>query len=141
MPRRHAPEDWEATARRMFRRMDHMRHMGGIMERGMHRGMMDASAPTGTEEREIVACLREHAMRGIRSEPLAGGQGREVFERVCSRCHALPDPAQHTADQWPAVVERMRDDMDRMEVSVVTDAEAERIVRYLQRAATAGEPR
>jgi len=140
-PRRHAPEDWEATARRMFRRMDHMEGMGGMggmMGRGMHRGMMDVSAPSAAEESEIVAYLRDHAMRGTRAEALPSGDGREAFRRVCSRCHALPAPGQHTADQWPAVVERMRDNMDRMEISAISDADAERIVRYLQRAASAG---
>lgn len=142
-PSRHAPEDWEATARRMFRRMDHMQHMrgrGGMMGGEMHRGMMDVAAPSADEERAILAYLREHAMRGARPEALPAGEGRETFRRLCSRCHALPDPSQHTAGEWPAVVRRMRGHMERMEVEGITDAEAERIVRYLQRAASGGDP-
>lgn len=142
-PRRHAAEDWEATARRMFRRMDHMQHMGGMggmMGGGMHDRMMDVEVPTADEERAIVAYLRDHAMRGARAEALPAGEGRETFGRVCSRCHALPDPSQHTAEEWPAVVKRMRGHMQRMEVQEVSDAEAERIVRYLQRAASEGDP-
>lgn len=135
-PRRHAAEDWEATARRMFRRMDHMEHMGGMMGRGMRRGMMDVEAPTGAEEREILTYLRQHAMRGVRAGALPAGEGREAFERVCSRCHALPDPGQHTPAEWSAVMERMRGHMERMEVEEITDSEAERVVRYLQRAAS-----
>jgi len=142
-PRRHAPEDWEASARRMFRRMDHMQRMsgmGGMMGGGMHRGMMDVSAPTAGEERAIVAYLREHAMRGTRAEALPEGEGRDVFRRVCSRCHALPDPAQYTGEEWPEVVQRMRGHMERMEVRGISDREAERIVRYLKRAASEGDP-
>jgi cytochrome c5 len=142
-PRRHAPEDWEATARRMFRRMDHMQHMrgmGGMMGGGVHRGMRDVAAPSADEERAILAYLREHAMRGARAEALPAGEGRETFGRVCSRCHALPDPAQHTPEEWPAVVARMRENTERMEVEGITDAEAERIVRYLQGAASEGDP-
>lgn len=131
-PRRHAAEDWEATARRMFRRMSHMAGMGGRMGGGMHRGMMEVEAPTAGEERAILAYLREHAMRGARAEDLPPGAGREVFARICSRCHALPDPGQHEPEAWPAVVTRMRGHMDRMEVEAISDAEAERVVRYLQ---------
>lgn len=140
-PRRHAPDDWEATARRMFRRMDHMQHMhgmGGMMGGEMHSRMMDVSTPTAAEQRAILAYLREHAMRGTRAEALPEGEGREAFREVCSRCHALPDPAQHSSDEWPAVVRRMRGHMDRMEVRGISDGEAERIVRYLQRTSSGG---
>lgn len=137
-PRRHAAEDWESTARRMFRRMTHMAGMGGRMGGGMHRGMMEVEAPTAGEERAILAYLREHAMSEARVEALPGGAGREVFARICSRCHALPDPGQHEPAAWPAVVERMRGHMDRMEVEAISDAEAERVVRYLQTASNRG---
>lgn len=30
-----------------------------------------------------------------------------LFEATRSLCHVLPDPKQHTADEWPGVVERM----------------------------------
>ena len=30
-----------------------------------------------------------------------------LFAQACSQCHALPDPRQHTAAQWPSVVARM----------------------------------
>lgn len=130
-PRRHAAEDWESTARRMFRRMAHMEGMGGRMGR-MRGGRMQVEAPTTAEERAILAYLREHAMRGAREESLPAGDGREAFVRVCSRCHALPDPRQRAAEEWPAVVERMWGHMERMEVEGITDAEADRIVRYLQ---------
>jgi hypothetical protein len=34
--------------------------------------------------------------------------GSKAFDQVCGTCHALPNPGVHTADQWPQVVERMR---------------------------------
>jgi cytochrome c5 len=125
-PRRHTAEDWEATARRMFRRMAHME--------GMRGGMMDVEAPTADEERAILEYLREHAMLGATDAALPDSPGRDAFARICSRCHALPDPRQHEADEWPAVVERMRGHMDRMEVEGISDAEADRVVRYLRAA-------
>lgn len=134
-PRRHAAEDWEATARRMFRRMAHMEGMGDGRMRRMRGGRMEVEAPTPGEERVILTYLREHAMRGAPEEALPGGEGREAFVRICSRCHALPDPGQHAAEEWPAVVERMRGHMERMEVEAISDAEAGRVVRYLRAAA------
>jgi hypothetical protein len=35
----------------------------------------------------------------------------KMFAIACSQCHALPDPAQHTAREWPAVVKRMEEHM------------------------------
>lgn len=131
-PRRHAAEDWESTARRMFRRMAHMEGMGDRMGGRMRGGRMEVEAPTPGEERTILAYLREHAMRGVREEALPEGDGREAFVRICSRCHALPDPRQRAAEEWPAVVERMRGHMERMDVEAISDAEADRVVRYLQ---------
>lgn len=136
-PRRHGAEDWEATARRMFRRMDHMEHMGrGMMGRSMHRGMMDVSAPTREERTAILDYLRSHSLASVGEESLPPGEGREAFRTVCSRCHALPDPAQHARDEWPAVVERMRTHMAAMEVSEPSAEETAAIVRYLRGAAS-----
>lgn len=138
-PRRHSAEDWEATARRMFRRMAHMEGMSGRMGRGSRGGMMmDVEAPTAEEEEAILAYLRRHAMRDAREEDLPDVEGRKAFARICSRCHALPDPGQHEPEAWPDVVKRMRGHMERMEVEEITDAEAERVIRYLRAAAGRG---
>lgn len=134
-PRRHAAEDWEVTARRMFRRMAHMEGMGDGRMGRMRGGRMEVEAPTAGEEGAILAYLKEHAMRGAREGALPEGDGREAFVRVCSRCHALPDPRQRAAEEWPAVVERMRGHMERMDVEAISDAEADRILRYLRTAA------
>lgn len=130
-PRRHTADDWDGTVRRMLRRMDHMARMRGMMRRGM----MAVEAPSRAEADAIMSYLRQHAMPGAEPEALPAGEGREDFRRACSRCHALPDPGQHTPEEWPGVVERMRQTMERMDVERISDAEADRIVRYLRRAA------
>jgi cytochrome c5 len=130
-PRRHTADDWDGTVRRMFRRMDHMARMRGMMRRET----MDVEAPTQPEADAILAYLREHAMPGAEPEALPAGEGRDAFRRACSRCHALPDPGQHTPEEWPGVVERMRRNMERMDVEGISDAETSRVVRYLRRAA------
>lgn len=138
-PRRHTAEDWDVTARRMFRRMAHMAGMDGGMSMRMRGARMEVEVPTAEEERAILAYLKEHALRGVREEALPGGDGRAAFVRICSRCHALPDPGQRPPEAWPDVVRRMRGHMARMEVAEISDAEADRIIRYLRAASAGGD--
>ena len=134
-PRRHTAGDWDATVRRMLRRMDHMARMRGMMGGGT----IDVRAPSRDEADALLAYFREHAMPGAEPGGLPAGEGREDFRRACSRCHALPDPGQHTPEEWPEVVERMRRNMERMDVEGISDTETRRVVRYLQRAAGEAE--
>ena len=34
-----------------------------------------------------------------------------LYAQTCTRCHALPNPRQHTGEQWPGVVARMEQHM------------------------------
>lgn len=134
-PRRHGAEDWEASARRMFRRMEHMEHMGGGMMGRMHGRRGDVRAPTADGREAILAYLRDYAMASAEEERLPVGEGRERFRTVCTRCHALPEPDQHTPEEWPAVVQRMRENMREMEVAEPSGEDMTAIVRYLRRVA------
>src|SRR5690625_4301876 len=40
--------------------------------------------------------------------PEASSRGAELVVHHCGHCHNLPSPKLHTAEQWPAVVARMR---------------------------------
>lgn len=51
--------------------------------------------------------------------------GRGVFVSRCSSCHNLPDPAQKTADEWPAAVEEMA------ERARLSERDKTSVVRYL----------
>ena len=52
-------------------------------------------------------------------------KGRFLYIARCSGCHPLPLPTQHTAGEWPAVV-------DRMALNArLTAAEVLQITRYL----------
>ena len=71
------------------------------MMNGMGSGMMGPGAP--------------RSVTGNNPSPTSGaapqqhsGAGAREFGRVCSSCHALPDPHEHTASQWPRVVARMK---------------------------------
>ncbi len=67
--------------------------------------------------------------------PVAIETPKATVERVCQSCHDLGTVAQsqHAADEWPAVVKRMRGNGAQM-----TDVEAKRIQEYL--AATYSKP-
>lgn len=67
--------------------------------------------------------------------------GARLFARSCSRCHVLPDPGLYRPDEWPAVVQRMRENMRRTEVAELSDGDARRIVEYLQTTAPGAEGR
>jgi cytochrome c5 len=144
-PASHSAADWEPTLRRMLVHMErghHMRGMGGMMGRGMGIGMMHAGLPSDDERRAILAYLQAHSLRAIAADslPEAGGVGATAFTRTCSRCHALPSPAQHSATEWAGVVARMRGNMLRFKVDTISDETAREIVAYLERAAAVAHP-
>ena len=123
-PRQLAAEEWPPTLRRMLVRMERMSRMP------LHR----MNAPSGDEAKTILGYLQANSLRTVEPGSLpADDPAAALFSRTCSRCHALPDPAQHTGDEWPAVVERMRVNMRRMEVEGITDAQARAILDLRQR--------
>lgn len=91
-----------------------MGHGGGMMHHGHMRGGPSTSVDADTLPEKESA-------------------GAQTFVAFCQQCHALPDPKQHTAREWPSVVERMRGNMRSMGRKVADDREAQRIVEYLQR--------
>ncbi len=131
-PAMHTAEEWPAVEARMFNRMAMMSGMGG-MGGMMRRRMMPIRAPAGEEQETMLAYLQGHALRPANVEALGPPDtpGLALFRQTCSQCHALPDPALHTADEWPVVVERMRGNMETMGKRVITDRERDEIVGYL----------
>ena len=39
--------------------------------------------------------------------PQPASLGAALLQGYCAQCHALPGPGRHTADEWPAVLDRM----------------------------------
>jgi len=122
-PAMHDASRWPEVVRRMVPRMEGRGNLGPLMAdlmRAPGAGERAMTAPTADEERAIIAYLQQHAQRGldVNADPelaraLDHGAGRMLAE-ACSQCHALPDPSQHTAEEWPPVVERMRDNLEWM---------------------------
>jgi cytochrome c2 len=145
-PAMHEPARWAKVVDRMVPRMQGKGNMGKLMAEMMLGSGGDAArplaAPSPAEAREIVAYLQRHAMRPIDAAlapALESGAG-QMFEQACSQCHALPDPRQHTAGEWPAVVRRMESNMEWMNRIVGSRRDPrepqlrpEEIVAFLQR--------
>ena len=78
--------------------------------------MAGVEAPSTEETRAIVAYHRKHALRPLDAKllPEVKSASAASFRLACEQCHALPDPRMHTAKDWPAVVSRMRKNMEWM---------------------------
>jgi mono/diheme cytochrome c family protein len=63
---------------------------------------------------DVCTAYRGTAPPGI--EPAAlpepASRGAQLLQQYCVQCHALTGPGRHTAEEWPAVLERMNMLMD-----------------------------
>jgi len=82
------------------------------------RNMMGAQLPSGIEAKKL---------------PAPQSNGAKLFTQYCSQCHALPDPTQHTGDEWPAVIQRMVNNMESMGQSVPDEETIETILGFVQK--------
>ncbi len=132
-PGTHTAEEWPAVVERMNRRMQMM--SGPDMM-----GMM-VESPDESELQAILRYLQEYAQKPIDTaqyDDLDTSAGR-AFQSTCSLCHALPDPQQHTSEEWPAVVVRMKQNMVTQGKTVPDEATIGEIVEFLQRHAKRSE--
>ncbi len=124
-PTMHSGEDWPAVLERM---------RGYIQAR--RGGMMGAVIMPPDSDwqlmKEYLTAHGQQAMDTTRLAALDTSEGR-LFKANCSRCHAAPDPAQHTADEWPSVVERMKRNMLSAGKPVPDDETTKTIIAFLQR--------
>jgi mono/diheme cytochrome c family protein len=157
-PTSQTSEDWVPIARNMFLRMERTAHMNRMMAPGMMApgmvapgtmgpGMMGrgpmhmnpVGVPSPEQQRVILQYLQSHALRAAPPRPVAPGPGARLYRATCSKCHALPDPASHPAAEWPGIVRRMREYMQRRNIGDVTDAQARAIQDYLESTAQGRE--
>ena len=97
---------------------------GGMMGGGMMGGYGPRSGYNGNQERG--------------SADLYSPAGR-LYTQTCARCHALPNPRQHTADQWPAVVARMEQHMQQARQPLAPEDEIREINKFLAQHANGGK--
>jgi len=111
-PAMHDAARWPLVVRRMVPRMQGKGNRGKLMAEMME----GVQAPAAEEEAAIVAYLAKHGQRAIDPKriPEVNAPSAEPFRLACGQCHVLPDPRRHTAKEWPAVVARMRKNMEWM---------------------------
>lgn len=121
-PGRHTAAEWPALLKQMNLLMDVSNRFGNLMGK--------IETPTESEREIIQNYLVNNALQPL--EPIPDALKGHAYERHCGSCHALPDPKQHTADEWPQVVERMLRSMPVMKYSPPDAEELKSIEDYLQ---------
>jgi len=122
-PGMHTADEWPNVVNRMRARMDmHGQMMGGI------------SLPTRSELQSILTYLQKYAIKPIESGSLSrlNTTGGKAFRKTCAQCHALPDPKQHTSQEWPTVVARMQKNMSIMGKTIPDGSTARDITEFLK---------
>lgn len=119
-PGMHTLDEWPAVVERMARRMR------------MMEGMMGVEAAPEADMRSLLRYLQAHAQKRIDPSRYPELPGSD-FQAICAQCHALPDPAQHTRDEWPAVVARMQKNMETMGRPIPSREQNKSIIGFLQR--------
>ena len=110
--------------------------MGGGMTGG---GMMGGYGPNGGG---MMGGYGAGPGRGYNENGPQGGsnlnsRAGRAYAQTCSRCHALPDPRQHSAGQWPGVVGRMEGYMRQRGLPLPSANEVKDIDGFLQQHANA----
>lgn len=118
-PLMHSATDWPSVVRRMWLRMERL--PAGL----------EVAVPNEGGRAATLAYLTANALK-VSDVTLAAGPGRDDYIRICSRCHALPDPRVHSPQDWLTVYLRMEQNMERMNVEPATQDEGARILTYLQ---------
>jgi len=119
-PGAHSATDWPRYIRRMWVRTE------GLPAR------FEVPVPSRGERQVMLEYLIANALQ-VTGE-LPAGPGRDLFTQTCDRCHELPDPKAHSADDWTAVVRRMMDHMQEVLGRTLTPDQYSRIAIYLESA-------
>lgn len=120
-PASHSATDWPGVLRRMWLRIERLDPSFNV------------PVPTGGERMVMAEYLVDNALQ-VRRADLPSGVGRNLFVARCGRCHELPDPAQHTPDDWAGVVRRMQGHMEPMLGEFMSQADSRQVTAYLQTA-------
>lgn len=120
-PSAHSSTDWPVVLRRMWLRMSSLDTAYQI------------AVPTAAERVVILDYMLANALQ-VTPGWLPEAPGRLLFAQKCGACHGLPDPGQHSPEDWVAVVRRMNTRMEHLLGTVLNQDEMQRIVLYLEAA-------
>ncbi|MEN8145693.1 MAG: hypothetical protein ABFS14_12170 [Gemmatimonadota bacterium] len=118
-PSAHSATDWPAVLRRMWLRM------------GPGEAAFAVPEPSEAERFVMIRYVMDNALE-VSEMTLPDLAGRESFESTCSRCHELPDPRQHSPEDWAAVIRRMADHTQEILGEPLSRDQYEEITGYLR---------
>jgi cytochrome c5 len=118
-PSAHSSTDWPVVLRRMWLRMSSLDTAYQI------------AVPTVAERVVILDYMLANALQ-VTPGWLPDAPGRLLFAQKCGACHGLPDPGQHSPEDWVSVVRRMNTRMEHLLGTVLSQDEMQRIVLYLE---------
>lgn len=118
-PALHSRTDWPSVLRRMWLRAE------GLPER------FRVPVPGVAERITILEYMLDNALQ-VSAATLPDRPGRDLFLATCAQCHDVPDPRQHSPEDWVAVVRRMGGRMEEMLGRTLSGEDLSRIVLYLQ---------
>jgi hypothetical protein len=119
-PTTHSKTDWPVVMRRMWLRIERVADDFPV------------PVPNAAERFTMTQYMLDNALK-VSMGDLPDYLGREYFILTCDRCHERPDPRQHSVQDWPAVVSRMRQHMVDLLGDSPIQAEMRDITAYLQR--------
>lgn len=120
VPGMHEARQWDAVLGRMKQYMN--QRQGGMLVRLVR--------PSDKSWNELTDYLKRHALKAMADGSADVAEAAE-FKRFCVQCHALPDPGELAAEQWPRVVVRMKSHMQNNDKAVPSDTETDRINAFL----------
>jgi cytochrome c5 len=125
-PGLHASSEWSDTVARMVQRMQRMS--------ASERDILHVSIPPQQDLNQLIAYLEAHGFRmiDITRYPDLDTPIGNAYQAVCSQCHALPDPALYTIDEWRPIVSRMRKNMAVLGVPEPEEVELSKALSFLQ---------
>ena len=121
-PKMRASEEWPPIVHRMVSRL--------IRRKALSMSRHPIYLPTAEADAQIVVYLKEN---GLKAAALGDdtSTAATLFKARCGQCHLPPDPAQHTADAWPAIVDQMRKNIEVFKRTPITDGERAEIIAFL----------
>jgi len=124
-PAMHSRVEWDAVLDRM---QNHMHSTSGSMLRHV-------LMPPKKDWQILKVYLEDHSQIPLdktSTKDLDTGAG-QVFKTYCSQCHAPPNPATHTKNEWPRVVLRMKSHIMRIGKKMPDQKILMQIIEYLQK--------
>ena len=140
-PKMHTAEEWPILLRRMNMRMRTLRDrlggetIEGAVDEMLMAGLQSANIPTAEDQDSLIAYFTRHGLPAAAPGEIGEGPDDLLYMEYCSLCHEAPSRTAHGPEGAEALVYRMSAMMEILHMVPPSEAEKQRLVRYLQAAA------